>query len=156
MRYTSSMTSHDTAPKDFFLVTDTISVDTRGEGHIIDLTGDLQSSLEHHELLEGHILLFVPGSTGGLTTVEYEPGLLRDLPEFFERIAPRDAHYHHEDTWHDGNGHSHVRASLIGPSLMVPVKDGRPTLGTWQQVILIDFDNKPRQRSLIIQLWGRR
>ena len=103
---------------------------------------------------EGSVLLFVSGSTAGLTTVEYEPGLLRDVPAFFERIIPQDAHYHHEDTWHDGNGHSHVRASLLGPSLVVPFEEGRLTLGTWQQVVFLDFDNGPRERELVLQFQG--
>jgi secondary thiamine-phosphate synthase enzyme len=101
------------------------------------------------------VLLFVPGATGGLTTVEYEPGLLRDLPEAFERLYPRDMRYHHDDTWHDGNGHSHVRATMLGPSLVIPVLDGQMTLGTWQQIIFIDFDNRPRQRELVVQVSGR-
>jgi secondary thiamine-phosphate synthase enzyme len=86
--------------------------------------------------------------------VEFEPGLLKDLPEFFERIIPRGAGYHHEETWHDGNGHSHVRASLLGPSLTVPFKEGRLLLGTWQQIVLIDFDNRPRKREVVVQLFG--
>jgi len=100
--------------------------------------------------------MFVPGSTAALTTVEFEPGLVQDLPAFFERIIPRRAHYHHEDTWHDGNGHSHVRASLLGPSLTVPFKDGALLLGTWQQIVLIDFDNRRRRRKLVVQLSGER
>lgn len=138
------------------LITDRIPVSTRGDGQVLDITGPVGDKVAEHGLREGQALIFSPGSTAALTTVEYEPGLVRDLPEFFERIAPRDHPYHHEETWHDGNGHSHVRASLLGPSLTVPVVDGRLVLGTWQQIVLVDFDNRPRQRRLVIQLSGLR
>ena len=138
------------------VVTDRLSLQTRGDAEMIDVTGDVQSLVSKHGFAEGQVLVFVPGSTAGLTTVEYEPGLIRDLPEAFERIAPRDRHYHHEETWHDGNGHSHVRASLLGPSLTVPFTGGELLLGTWQQIVLIDFDNRPRRRELVVQLSGER
>ena len=138
------------------LVTDFIRVSTKGNTDILDITRDLSSLLKKHRFLEGQVLVFVSGSTASLTTVEYEPGLLKDLPEFFERIAPRQAHYHHEETWHDGNGHSHVRASFLGSSLTVPFRDGQLLLGTWQQVILVDFDNKSRDREVVAQFTGRR
>jgi secondary thiamine-phosphate synthase enzyme len=102
----------------------------------------------------GIAVLFVPGSTAGLTTIEYEPGLLADLPEAFERVAPTDKSYHHDQRWGDGNGHAHIRAALIGPSLTVPFSDGRLLLGTWQQIVLLDFDNRPRQRKIAMQLLG--
>ena len=102
----------------------------------------------------GELRRYDSGSTSGVTTIEYEPGLLKDIPAAFEKIAPQDAHYHHEETWHDGNGHSHVRASLLGCSLTVPFKDGRLLLGTWQQIVLIDFDNRPRKREVVVQLSG--
>jgi secondary thiamine-phosphate synthase enzyme len=137
------------------LVTDRIALATRGDSHVVDVTGAVAAKVLEHRLAEGSVLLFVVGSTAGLTTVEYEPGLLRDLPELFERLAPRDHPYHHEETWHDGNGHSHCRASLLGPALTIPVEDGRLLLGTWQQVVLVDFDNKPRRRELVVQLSGR-
>ncbi len=136
------------------IVTDTVSVATRGESEMVDLTERVQEVVDRHHLRHGQTLVFVSGSTAGLTTVEYEPGLLEDLPAAFERIAPRDIPYKHEDTWHDGNGHSHVRASLLGPSLTVPVKDGRLLLGTWQQIVLMDFDNRPRRREVVVQLSG--
>lgn len=136
------------------LVTDRVEVSTRGDGHVIDLTARIAELVGEHALDEGQVLVFVPGATAALTTVEYEPGLVRDLPEFFERIAPRDHAYHHEETWHDGNGHSHIQASLLGPSLVVPVESGKLLLGTWQQVILVDFDNRPRRRSIVVQLSG--
>ena len=135
-------------------VTDSIPVSTRGDAHMIDLTAKLQAIVDKHAIEHGQALVFVSGSTAGLTTVEYEPGLIQDLPEAFERWAPQDRHYHHEDTWHDGNGHSHVRASLLGPSITVPFQDGRLLLGTWQQVVLIDFDNRPRNRDIVVQLSG--
>lgn len=138
------------------IVTDSVRVSTRGDSEILDVTGPVQDKLTAHGFQEGHALVFVSGSTAGLTTVEYEPGLLHDLPAAFERIAPRDIRYAHEETWHDGNGHSHVRASLLGPSLTVPFRDGRLLLGTWQQIVLIDFDNRPRQRDILVQLFGKR
>jgi secondary thiamine-phosphate synthase enzyme len=134
--------------------TDRIRVKTRGDDDILDLTRDVQEVVRRNGFVQGQALIFVSGSTAGLTTVEYEPGLLKDLPALFERLAPRQARYHHEDTWHDGNGHSHVRASLLGPSLTVPFESGRLLLGTWQQIILIDFDNRPRDREVVVQLSG--
>ncbi len=136
------------------IITDSISVHTRGHTDIHDITAEAQEVIRRHELLEGNITLFVPGSTGALTTVEYEPGLLKDLPEFFEQIAPANRRYHHDETWHDGNGHSHVRATLMGPSLVVPFTGGQLILGTWQQIIFIDFDNKSRSRNIVAQLIG--
>ena len=103
----------------------------------------------------GNTLIFVPGSTGGITTLEYEPGLIQDLPAALEKFAPQDGHYHHEDTWHDGNGHSHVRSAVVGCSLTVPFREGQLLLGTWQQIVLVDFDNRPRQRELVVQFTGR-
>ena len=100
--------------------------------------------------------MFVTGSTAGVTTIEFEPGLLEDLPAAFERLAPQGLRYRHDETWHDGNGHSHVRASLLGPSLLVPFEDGRLLLGTWQQIVLVDFDNRPRRREIVVQLQGER
>lgn len=138
------------------VVTDRLELATRGDAEVIDITGQVAARVGEHRLREGQALIFVIGSTAGLTTVEFEPGLARDLPEFFERVAPRDHPYHHEETWHDGNGHSHVRASLLGPSLTIPVQEGELLLGTWQQIVLIDFDNKPRRRKLVVQLTGTR
>lgn len=136
------------------VITDHFSVSTRGDAHMLDVTGDVQSVVSAHPIQEGSALVFVSGSTAGLTTIEFEPGLQKDFPEFFEKLAPRGAHYHHEDTWHDGNGHSHVRASLLGPSLTVPFSKGKLLLGTWQQIVLIDFDNRPRERRVVVQLQG--
>ncbi len=121
---------------------------------ILDLTEIVEEKLEESGLQEGFVLLFLPGSTGALTTMEYEPGLKKDVPEALERLFPRNIYYHHEETWHDGNGHSHVRASFLGPDLVIPFKNGRLLLGTWQQPVFIELDNKPRRRKLIIQVWG--
>ena len=138
------------------VVTDEVKVKTKGDAEVVDITGKVAAVVEKHGIVEGSALVFVVGSTAALTTVEFEPGLVRDLPELFERLAPKGARYHHEDTWHDGNGHSHVRASLLGPSLVVPIVEGALRLGTWQQIVLVDFDNRPRQREVVVQLTGRR
>jgi len=136
------------------LVTDRIRVPTRGETQVLDITQEVAAVVRKHGLRHGQALVFVVGSTAGLTTVEYEPGLIEDLPEAFERLAPRHGHYHHEETWHDGNGYAHVRASLLGCSLTIPVENGEMALGTWQQIVLVDFDNRPRKREVVVQLWG--
>lgn len=136
------------------LITDSIPLSTRGDADIIDITSQVASLVHAHGFTHGQALVFVSGSTAGLTTIEYEPGLLRDIPAAFEKIAPKGGRYHHEDTWHDGNGHSHVRAALLGCSLTVPFKEGRLLLGTWQQIVLIDFDNRPRRREVVVQLSG--
>jgi secondary thiamine-phosphate synthase enzyme len=136
------------------VVTRKIHVRTKGDSDILDLTNDLETELGKTKLKDGTVTAFVPGSTAGLTTVEYEPGLVKDLKRFFERIAPQGERYAHEETWHDGNGHSHVRASFLGPSLSVPFTNGKLILGTWQQLILIDFDNRPRSRDIILQFVG--
>ena len=129
-------------------------VHTRGEGDIIDLTEEIVACIEQSAIRNGTASVFVPGSTGGVTTIEYEPGVVQDLQSCFDRLAPREIPYAHEQAWHDGNGHSHVRAGLLGPSLVLPVEDGRPTLGTWQQVVLVDFDNRPRQRTWVVTVMG--
>ncbi len=134
--------------------TDSIHLKTKGHTDIIDITDKVQSIVTKHNIRDGQVLVFVPGSTGGLTTVEYEPGLLGDLPEAYERIAPTGRTYHHDATWGDGNGYAHVRASLTGPSLTVPVTNGKMILGTWQQIIFIDFDNRSRNRELVVQVSG--
>jgi secondary thiamine-phosphate synthase enzyme len=136
------------------ILTDTLHVDTNGNNDMIDLTGRLALLLSKHRLKNGNMVVFVPGSTAGLTTIEYESGLKEDFTELMERIAPRNIRYAHEETWNDGNGHSHLRASLIGPSITIPFADGALLLGTWQQVVLIDFDNRHRARNLAVQLVG--
>lgn len=132
----------------------TLSKETRGNGHTIDLTADLQQAVRESGIREGIAVLFVIGSTAALTTMEYEPGLVSDLQRALEGIAPTHASYAHEARWGDDNGHAHVRASLLGPSLTVPIVQGQATLGTWQQVVLIDFDTRPRQRRVQIQILG--
>ena len=131
-----------------------LSIHTKGEGDILDVTGAVAEAVVETKLKNGIVTVFVPGSTGALTTIEYEPGLLKDFPNLLERIAPKNLVYEHEKRWHDGNGHSHVRASLIGPSLTVPFANGRLTLGTWQQIIFMELDVRSRVRNLILQIMG--
>jgi secondary thiamine-phosphate synthase enzyme len=131
-----------------------IRMSTRGEGDMHDLTDRVAQCVASSRISEGTVTVFVPGSTAGITTIEFEPGLLRDFPEAFEVLAPRDAEYAHDAKWHDGNGHSHVRASLLGPSLTVPVAKGQPVLGTWQQIVLVDFDNRARERHVVVTVMG--
>jgi len=135
-------------------VTDKFPVNTKGNTDILDITDDAQTLLLKSGIKNGIVTFFVQGSTAGLTTVEYEPGLLKDIPLLFEKIAPENSRYFHDDTWGDGNGHSHCRASLLGPSLTVPFTNGLMTLGTWQQIILIDFDNRSRRREIVMQIMG--
>ena len=133
----------------------TIQCQTRGDDHILDLTADVQAAVAGSGVATGQAALLVHGSTAALTTLEYEPGLVNhDIATAMERIAPRDARYEHEETWHDDNGHSHVRASTVGPSLALPVVEGRVPLGTWQQVVLIDFDTRPRRRTVHVSVVG--
>jgi secondary thiamine-phosphate synthase enzyme len=135
--------------------THTFEVRTRGDNHVIDLSGEIDRRLADSAIKVGLVNVFVVGSTAGITTTEAEPGLVNhDLAAFFERIAPHDARYQHEAAWDDDNGHSHVRASLLGPSVTVPLIDGQLATGTWQQVVLIDFDTRPRQRKIIVQIMG--
>jgi secondary thiamine-phosphate synthase enzyme len=135
--------------------TEQIQVKTKGNCDVVDITGQVGEAVAGSGLRVGVVTLFHVGSTGGLTTTEYEPGLVNhDLKAAFERIAPEAGRYEHEQTWDDDNGHSHVRASLLGPSLSVPFVDGRLTLGTWQQIILVDFDTRSRNRTVICQIVG--
>lgn len=131
-----------------------INFKTRGETDIIDITGEVTNAIKASEIRNGIVTIFVPGATGAVTTIEYEPGLLKDLPAMLERIAPKEIEYEHEKRWHDGNGHSHVRASLLGPSITIPFEDGRLTLGTWQQIVFIELDNKSRSREIVLQIMG--
>ena len=130
------------------------SIDSNGRTEIIDITSKVQSILNESQFKEGNALVFVPGATAGITTIEYEPGLLQDFPEMLEKIAPMGDDYKHDQTWHDGNGYAHLRSSLIGPSITIPFELGRLVLGTWQQVIFLDFDNQSRQRQLHVQIVG--
>lgn len=134
--------------------THSFTVNTKGNCDIIDITHNISNIINEAKFKEGSTLIFAGGSTAGITTIEYEPGLLKDYPDFFNRITPVNINYKHDNTWHDGNGHSHVRAALQGASFTVPFKDGDLLLGTWQQVILIDFDNRQRRREIVVQLTG--
>ncbi|MFP3869949.1 MAG: secondary thiamine-phosphate synthase enzyme YjbQ [Syntrophobacteria bacterium] len=136
------------------VITRTAEVSTRIGTDIVDITDLVAGHLAGSGIQQGAVLLFVPGSTGALTTIEYESGVIQDLADAVERVAPRDIPYAHDRRWGDGNGYSHVRAALLGPSLYIPVVDGRLCLGTWQQVVLINFDNRARQRRLVIQFMG--
>jgi len=136
------------------VVTRRIALKTRGNCDILDITGQVAQEVAGSGLKDGTVTVFVPGSTGGVTTVEYESGLLSDLQDLFDRLAPSNIHYQHNLRWGDGNGHAHVRASLLGASLTVPFVDKRLALGTWQQIVFIDFDNRPRSRELVLQLMG--
>ena len=131
-----------------------IEIDTQGRNEIVDITGEVRSIVGKSEITDGQVLIFVPGATGALSTIEYEPGLMEDFPELMESLIPEKKYYHHNETWHDGNGHSHLRATLVGPSLIVPFENRRLILGTWQQIIFLEFDNKPHHRRLAIQLMG--
>jgi len=135
--------------------TQKIQVKTKGNTDIHDITGLVSDAVAASGVKDGIVTLFNVGSTAGITTTEYEPGLANhDIKAAFEKIAPENGHYEHEKTWDDDNGHSHVRAALLGPSLTVPVVDGRLTLGTWQQIILVDFDTRPRKRTVVCQIMG--
>lgn len=129
---------------------------TEGHGHIVDLTADVMGWIGEIGAKDGVVTVFVPGSTGAVTTLEYEPGCVRDLGEALERIAPSDRGYHHDRRWGDGNGFSHLRAALLGPSLTVPVASGRCLLGTWQQVVLVECDLRPRSRRVVLTFVGSR
>lgn len=127
---------------------------TQGFCDIINITSKVQNQVERDGVREGLASIFVSGSTAALTTMEYEPGLIQDVKEFLEKIVPSNRRYHHDDRWGDDNGFSHLRASLLGPSVQVPIGSGKLLLGTWQQIVLLDFDNRPRQREILLQLMG--
>ncbi|MFC1677893.1 secondary thiamine-phosphate synthase enzyme YjbQ [Planctomycetota bacterium] len=135
--------------------TERIEIKTRGNCQVINITEQVGEAISKAGINNGSVTVFNVGSTAGITTTEFEPGLAdHDLAAAFEKIAPQAGQYEHEETWHDDNGHSHVRASLLGPSLSVPIVDGQMTLGTWQQIILIEFDTRPRTRTVICQIIG--
>lgn len=131
-----------------------IDVKTKGRRDVVDITGDLQEAVTKSGVRAGIVTIFVSGSTAALTTIEYEPGLVQDIDLFLEKILPYGGKYHHHETWHDDNGAAHLQAALLGPSLTVPFTDGKLTLGTWQQVVLIDCDTRPRSRKLVAQMMG--
>ena len=132
----------------------TLRLETQGFCDIHDITNQVQQNVTESGITNGTVTVFLVGATGAITTVEYEPGLVQDLEELFDKLAPPTRDYHHEQTWHDGNGFSHVRASLLKPSLVVPVAQGRMRLGTWQQIVMLCFDNKPRNREIAVQVMG--
>ena len=136
------------------IVSERIQVQTGGDCHVLDITERVSSKLRDSGLESGTVTLFTPSSTSGLTTIEYESGAVHDLQQLFDRIAPSDLDYRHNLRWHDGNGHAHVRHALLGASLTIPFVSGQMTLGTWQQIVFIDFDNRARSRSLIMQIMG--
>ena len=131
-----------------------IKIETNGEVDIIDITRDIQNIVQKSKIKNGIACIFVPGSTGSVTTIEYEPGLMKDLPRALQKIAPKEEHYDHHETWHDDNGHSHVRSSLMGPGITVPIKNGKTMHGTWQQIVFVELDTSPRNRDIIVQIVG--
>jgi secondary thiamine-phosphate synthase enzyme len=133
--------------------TQQIKLSTEGDNDVHDITAEVAAAAKESGVRNGLVSVFVPGSTAGVTAIEHEPGMIRDLQEFLDRSAPRDSGYHHNHGG-DSNGHAHVRAAFIGPSLTVPLIDGRMALGTWQQIVLIDFDDRPRKREVIVQTVG--
>jgi len=136
------------------VTTKSIKIHSKGENDMIDLTEEISNFVKKSDISNGTITVFVSGSTGSVTTIEYEPGLIKDFPKMLDRISPRDIDYGHEQMWHDGNGHSHVKASLMGPSLTVPFIDGELCLGTWQQIVFLELDTRNRTRNLILQIIG--
>jgi secondary thiamine-phosphate synthase enzyme len=134
--------------------TRTLTLDSRGRNEMIDITQAVGDVISSGSIDEGIVTVFVPGSTASITTIEYEPGLIKDLPRAMERIAPSDISYDHDARWGDGNGMSHVRASIMGPGIVVPFKNKMMMLGTWQQIVLIDYDVRPRTRNVIVQVMG--
>jgi secondary thiamine-phosphate synthase enzyme len=136
------------------VITKTIEIKSKGENDMVDITDQTLKAILESKLENGIVTIFVSGSTAAVTTIEYEPGLRTDFPMMLNRIIPRDIEYKHDETWHDGNGHSHVRASLVGPSLTVPFKDRNLILGTWQQIVVCELDIRSRQRRIILQIIG--
>ena len=136
------------------ITNDRVRLSTKGAGDLIDITRRVANALERSKLQAGNVTVFVVGSTAGITTFEYEPGLIKDMQEFYDNLAPAGRHYHHDETWGDANGFSHIRATFTGPSLTVPFEQGRLLLGTWQQIVLAEFDNRPREREIVVHIMG--
>jgi len=134
------------------IVTEKMSIRTRGEGDVIDITSDVERVVSQSGIVSGSVTVFISGSTAGVTTIEYEPGVVSDFKAMWDRIVPRDVQYRHDQRWGDSNGYSHVRASTLGPSLVVPFSNRALLLGTWQQIIVVDFDNRPRSREIVLQI----
>lgn len=133
---------------------DEIKINTNGDDDIINITTNLENILKKTTIEKGIACVYVAGSTGAITTIEYEPGLLKDLPRAMETIAPKNIHYDHHETWHDDNGHSHIRASFIGPSITIPIRNHQIIHGTWQQIVFLELDTSPRKRTLFVQIIG--
>jgi len=136
------------------IINDKISLNTNGHCDIVDITPQVEQQLAKTNIDSGILTVFVTGSTAGVTTIEYEPGLISDLKEMWQRLVPENIPYAHDRAWGDGNGYSHVRASLLGASLVIPFNQKRLALGTWQQIVLLDFDNRPRSRQIVVQIMG--
>ncbi len=136
------------------VITKQIKISSKSENDIIDITDQVADAILDCGILNGIVTVFVSGSTGAITTIEYEPGLVKDFPEMLSRISPDDINYSHEEMWHDGNGRSHVKASLVGPSLTIPFKDGELLLGQWQQIVFLELDTRARKRTLVLQIIG--
>ncbi len=136
------------------VVTKHIEIASGGENDVVDVTQEVQRCVNETKLTSGMVVVFVSGSTAAVTTMEYEPGLVKDFPEMLERAAPKKHDYEHQKTWNDNNGHSHAKASLVGPSLVVPFVDGELTLGTWQQIVFVELDIHPRTRKIVLQVMG--
>lgn len=148
------MKLHKISEQSMTVITKKIQIKSRSENDILDITDKVSEVVKESKMENGAIIVFVVGSTAAITTIEYEPGLRKDFPEMLSRLAPREIEYAHDNTWHDGNGHSHIRASLIGPSLAIPIIGGHLTLGTWQQIVLVELDTRPRERKIIVQMIG--
>jgi len=136
------------------IVTKSATIQTKGNCDISDITSEVTAKVNESGISNGTVTLFITGSTGAITTIEYEPRLLSDFKNMWDRVIPQNIPYEHNKTWGDGNGHSHVRASVLGPSLSIPFVNKRLTLGTWQQIVFIDFDNRPRTREIVLQIMG--
>ena len=136
------------------VLSEAIQIHSEGEGDIIDITAQLSNVVKESKIKNGIVTVFVSGSTAAITTIEYELGLIHDFPEMLSRIVPKDIEYMHDNTWHDGNGHSHIRSSLIGPSITIPIIHSKLTLGTWQQVVFLEMDTRSRNRTVILQIMG--
>ena len=136
------------------VITKNVQIKSKSENDIIDIADQVSKIVKESKIENVAAIVFAVGSTAAITTIEYEPGLQKDFPEMLSRLAPKEIEYAHDNAWHDGNGHSHVRASLIGPSLAIPIIEGRLTLGTWQQIVLVEMDTRPRERKIILQVNG--
>ncbi len=136
------------------IITQDLKISSKREGEMIDITIQISELVKKSGIRDGNVIVFVSGSTAALTTIEFEPGLQKDFPQMLERIVPSGIEYAHEQMWHDGNGHSHIKASLIGPSLTIPFTEGHLLLGRWQQIVMIELDTRPRNRNLVLQILG--